>query len=43
MGSRQRFAVPVGWIARGFRFEVEPTSPEQGYQPASAHRRSRNW
>jgi transposase len=29
MGTRQRFAIPDGWVARGFRFEVEPTSAEQ--------------
>jgi putative transposase len=29
MGTRQRFAIPDGWAARGFRFEVEPTSPAQ--------------
>ena len=26
MGTRQRFAIPDGWVARGFRFEVEKTS-----------------
>jgi putative transposase len=26
IGGRQRFTVPEGWVARGFRFEVEPTS-----------------
>jgi putative transposase len=29
MGTRQRFEIPEGFIARGFRFEVEPTSPAQ--------------
>jgi putative transposase len=29
MGERQRFEIPDGWVTRGFRFEVEPTSPEQ--------------
>ncbi len=29
MGARRRFAIPDGFIARGFRFEVEPTTPEQ--------------
>jgi putative transposase len=29
MGTRQRFVIPDGFIARGFRFEVEPTSPSQ--------------
>jgi putative transposase len=25
MGRRQSFEIPEGWVARGFRFEVEPT------------------
>jgi putative transposase len=29
MGAAQRFAIPDGWVMRGFRFEVEPTTPEQ--------------
>jgi putative transposase len=29
MGTRQRFAIPDGWVARGFRFEVQPTTSEQ--------------
>jgi putative transposase len=29
VGTRQRFAIPDGWAARGFRFAVEPTSLEQ--------------
>jgi putative transposase len=29
MGTRRRFEIPDGWGARGFRFEVEPTTPEQ--------------
>src|SRR5215213_5332085 len=29
MGTRQRFAIPDGWVARGFRFEVQPTTAEQ--------------
>jgi putative transposase len=29
MGAGQRFAIPDGWVMRGFRFEVEPTTPEQ--------------
>jgi putative transposase len=29
MGAGQRFEVPEGWVVRGFRFEVEPTTPEQ--------------
>jgi putative transposase len=46
MGARQRFAVPEGWIARGFRFEVEPTSPEQPARIAQhfgARRYAHNW
>ena len=29
MGAGQRFELPAGWIVRGFRFEVEPTTPAQ--------------
>jgi len=29
MGTRRRFEIPNGWVARGFLFEVEPTNPEQ--------------
>src|SRR6266545_2191589 len=29
MGARQRFQIPQGWIARGFRLEVAATTPEQ--------------
>jgi putative transposase len=29
MGRRQRFEIPEGWVARGWRFEVEVTSPGQ--------------
>jgi putative transposase len=29
MGSRQRFQIPEGWVARGWRFEVEVTGPGQ--------------
>jgi putative transposase len=46
MGARQRFAVPDGWIACGFRFEVEPTSPEQPARIAQhfgARRYAHNW
>src|ERR671936_1884648 len=46
MGARQRFAVPDGWIARGFRFEVEVTSPEQRGRIAQhfgARRFAYNW
>jgi putative transposase len=27
--TRGRFSIPAGWVARGFRFEVEVTTPEQ--------------
>ena len=46
MGARQRLAIPDGWIARGFRFEVEPTSPEQPERIAQAfggRRVAYNW
>ncbi len=29
IGGRQPFAVPQGWVARGFQFEVEPTTTGQ--------------
>jgi putative transposase len=29
MGRRQRFEIPEGWIARGWHFEVEATTPGQ--------------
>ncbi|HYY82517.1 MAG TPA: IS607 family element RNA-guided endonuclease TnpB [Actinomycetes bacterium] len=40
------FAIPDGWVARGFRFEVEPTSPEQLQritQHFGARRYAHNW
>jgi putative transposase len=46
MGTRQRFAIPDGWVARGFRFEVEPTSAEQPGRIAQAfgsRRFAYNW
>ena len=48
MGARQhqRFAIPDGWVARGFRFEVEPTSPCQPQRIAQAfggRRFAYNW
>jgi putative transposase len=46
MGAGQRFAIPDGWVARGFRFEVEPTSPEQRSRIAQhfgARRYAHNW
>jgi putative transposase len=29
MGTHRRFEIPDGWVARGVRFEVEPTDPTQ--------------
>jgi putative transposase len=46
MGTRRRFAVPDGWVARGFRFEVETSTPQQGARIAQhfgARRRAHNW
>src|SRR6266536_644284 len=46
MGAGRRFAIPDGWVARGFRFEVEPTSPEQPARIAQhfgARRHAHNW
>jgi putative transposase len=46
MAGRQRFAIPEGWVARGFRFEVEPTMPEQPARIAQhfgARRFAYNW
>jgi putative transposase len=46
MGARQRFATPDGWVARGFRFEVEVTSPAQPARIAQAfggRRFAYNW
>jgi hypothetical protein len=46
MGGRQPYQVPDGFLARGFRFEVEPTSPEQPAQLArhfGARRFAYNW
>jgi putative transposase len=46
MGVGRRFAIPDGWVARGFRFEVEPTSPEQPARIAQhfgARRYAHNW
>jgi len=44
--TRHTFPVPAGWVARGFRFEVEPTTPEQPARIAQhfgARRRAHNW
>jgi putative transposase len=46
MASRQRLEIPDGWVVRGFRFEVEPTSPEQRSliaQAFGARRFAHNW
>jgi putative transposase len=46
VGTRQRFVVPDGWVARGFRFEVEATSPAQPGRIAQAfgsRRFAYNW
>jgi putative transposase len=46
MGGRQRFEVPEGWVARGFRFEVEATTHEQPARIAQhfgARRFAHNW
>jgi putative transposase len=46
MGTRQRFAIPDGWVARGFRFEVQPTTAEQPGQIAQSfggRRFAYNW
>jgi hypothetical protein len=29
MGTQQRFAVPDGWVAGGFRFDLQPITAEQ--------------
>jgi Helix-turn-helix domain len=46
IGSRQPFTVPEGWVARGFRLEVEPTSSGQWAliaQHFGARRFAYNW
>jgi putative transposase len=46
MAGRQRFAIPDGWVARGWRFEVEPTTPQQRSavaQHLGARRFAFNW
>jgi putative transposase len=46
IGGRQPFAVPEGWVAYGFRFEVEPTTTEQPTlirQHFGARRFAYNW
>jgi putative transposase len=46
MGARQKFEIPQGWVARGFRFEVEATTAEQQdliRQQFGARRFAHNW
>jgi len=46
MGARRRFELPDGWVARGFRFEVEPTTPAQWSRIAQqfgGRRYAHNW
>jgi putative transposase len=46
IGGRQPFAVPQGWVARGFRFEVQPTTSGQWAlirQHFGARRFAYNW
>jgi putative transposase len=46
MGVRQVFAVPDGWVVRGFLFEVETTrleQPAQILQAFGARRYAHNW
>ncbi len=46
MADRRRFVVPAGWVARGFRFEVEATDPEQRSRIAQqfgGRRFAHNW
>jgi putative transposase len=46
IGGRQPFALPEGWVARGFRFEVEPTTTGQPAlirQHFGARRFAYNW
>jgi putative transposase len=46
MAGRRRFQVPAGWVARGWRFEVEPTTPYQRSaiaQHFGARRFAYNW
>jgi putative transposase len=46
IGGRQSFAVPKGWAARGFRFEVQPTTTGQSAlirQHFGARRFAYNW
>jgi Helix-turn-helix domain len=46
MGGWQSYQIPDGWVARGWRFEVEPTTPEQPsliFRHFGARRFAHNW
>ena len=46
MAARRSFVVPAGWVACGFRFEVEPGNPEQRSRIAQqfgGRRFAHNW
>ena len=46
MGGWQSFQLPDGWVARGWRFEVEPTTPQQPsliFRHFGARRFAYNW
>jgi putative transposase len=46
MGARQKFEIPRGWVARGFRFQVEATTAGQQElirQHFGARRFAHNW
>ncbi len=46
MAGRRRFEIPEGWVARGWQFEVEPTTPGQRSlidQHFGARRVAHNW
>jgi putative transposase len=46
MAGRQHYQIPDGWVVRGWRFEVEPTDPQQWsriQQHFGARRFAHNW
>jgi putative transposase len=46
MGGWPHYQIPEGWVARGWRFEVEPTTPEQSsliLRHFGARRFAYNW
>ena len=46
MGARPKYQISEGWVARGWRFEVEMTTPAQGSviaQHLGARRFAQNW